>query len=140
MLVNGPSIDGFRGGPLACDAHGVAKYATVDAYIGTLPEPLRLVAQRARTVIDANLKGADSSIRWAHPTWSLGKTPVCYLKAASKHVTFGFWHGASIEDPSGRLESSGEVMAHVKLHTEDDVDPQLFADWLRQARAIEASH
>lgn len=118
----------------------MAKYATVDAYIGALPEPLRLAAQRARTVIDANLNGADSAIRWAHPTWSLGKTPVCYLKAASKHVTFGFWHGASIEDPSGRLESSGEVMAHVKLQTEGDVDPQLFADWLRQARAIEASH
>jgi hypothetical protein len=90
-------------------------------------------------VIDANLKGADSAIRWAHPTWSLGKTPVCYLKVASKHITFGFWQGASIDDPSGRLESSGDVMAHVKLRGEADVDPSLFADWLKQARAIELS-
>ena len=115
----------------------VAKYATVDEYIGALPKPLGNVAERARHVIDANLKGADSAIRWAHPTWSLGKTPVCYLKAASKHVTFGFWHGASIDDPSGRLESSGTVMAHVKLRDESDVDPKLFASWLKQARAIE---
>jgi hypothetical protein len=115
----------------------VAKYATVDEYIAALPKPLGSVAQRARRVIDANLKGADSTIRWAHPTWSLGKTPVCYLKAASKHITFGFWHGASIDDPSGRLESSGNVMAHVKLRDESDIDPKLFANWLRQARAIE---
>jgi hypothetical protein len=115
----------------------VAKYATVDEYIAALPKPLSNVAQSARGVIDANLAGADSAIRWAHPTWSLGKTPVCYLKAASKHVTFGFWHGASIDDPSGRLESSGTVMAHVKLRDESDVDPKLFANWLRQARAIE---
>jgi hypothetical protein len=54
--------------------------------------------------------------------------PVCYLKAASKHITFGFWHGASISDPSGRLESSGEVMAHVKLRNEGDIDTKLFAD------------
>jgi hypothetical protein len=111
----------------------------VDEYIAAIPEPLRTVAMRARQVIDANLKGADSAIRWAHPTWSLGKTPVCYLKAASQHITFGFWHGASIKDPSRRLESSGEVMAHVKLRDEADIDTRLFANWLKQARAIELS-
>jgi hypothetical protein len=132
-----PSIDGFRSLLARAKLPAVAKYATVDEYIGALPKPLGNVAERARHVIDANLKGADSAIRWAHPTWSLGKTPVCYLKAASKHVTFGFWHGASIDDPSGRLESSGTVMAHVKLRDESDVDPKLFASWLKQARAIE---
>ena len=115
----------------------MAKYATVDDYIEALDEPLRTVAAEARAVIDANLHGADSAIKWAHPTWSIGKKPVCYLKAASKHVTFGFWHGASIDDPSGRLETSGEVMAHTKLRSGHDVDPKLFADWLRQARKIE---
>jgi hypothetical protein len=115
----------------------VAKHATVDEYIAALPGPLSAVAQCARDVIDSNLEGAESAIGWAHPTWSLAKTPVCYLKAASKHITFGFWHGASINDSSGRLESSGEVMAHVKLREESDVDPKLFADWLKQARAIE---
>jgi hypothetical protein len=115
----------------------VAKHATVDEYIGALPAPLSDVAADARAVIDTNLEGADSAIKWAHPTWSLGKKPVCYLKAASRHVTFGFWHGASIDDPSGRLETSGEVMAHVKLRDPNDVDEQLFANWLRQAREIE---
>jgi hypothetical protein len=86
--------------PATCDPRTVAKHATVDEYIDAIPEPLRGVASRARQVIDANLKGAESAIRWAHPTWSLGKIPVCYLKAASKHITFGFWHGASINDPS----------------------------------------
>ena len=115
----------------------MAKHATVDEYIEALPGELASVAEAARRVIDARLDGADSAIRWAHPTWSLGKRPVCYLKAASKHVTFGFWHGASIDDPSGRLETSGEVMAHAKLRGEDDVDPALFADWLNQSREIE---
>ena len=117
----------------------MAKYATIDEYIAALPGPLGEVAHRTRKVIDAKLKGADSAIRWAHPTWSLRKTPLCYVKAASKHVTFGFWHGASIDDPSGRLESSGEVMAHVKLREKNDIDARLFANWLKQARAIESS-
>src|SRR5919108_2408633 len=117
----------------------MAKYATIDEYIAAMPAPLADTAAAARRVIDRNLDGAESAIRWAHPTWSVGKQPVCYLKAGSKHVTFGFWHGASIDDPSGRLETSGEVMAHVKLRNEDDIDTNLFASWLKQARTIELS-
>lgn len=117
----------------------MAKHATVDEYIGALSSHLAEVAEQARQAIDENLDGAVPAIRWAHPTWSLGKVPVCYLKAPSQHITFGFWHGASIEDPSGRLESSGEVMAHLKLREPSDVDAALFGDWLRQAREIELS-
>ena len=115
----------------------MAKHATVDEYIAAIPEPLREVAAKARAVIDAELRDASSAIKWSHPTWSIGKAPIFYLKTASRHVTFGFWRGASIDDPSGRLETSGEVMAHAKLHDLDDVDRDLFADWLRQARELE---
>jgi hypothetical protein len=115
----------------------MAEHATVDEYIGSLRAPLAEVARAARDAIDAGLPGAESAIRWAHPTWSLGKHPVCYLKAASAHVTFGFWRGASIADPAGRLQTSGRVMAHAKLRTLGDVDPALFADWLAQARELE---
>ena len=115
----------------------MAKYATIDEYIAALPAELGEVAAAARRVIDARLDGAESAIKWAHPTWSLGKRPICYLKGASKHVTFGFWQGASIDDPSGRVETSGEVMAHVKLREPADVDGQLLSDWLRQARELE---
>ena len=43
---------------------------------------------------------------------------------------------ASIDDPSGRLETSGQVTAHTKLRSVEDVDEELFADWLRQAREL----
>jgi hypothetical protein len=55
----------------------VAKHATIDEYIAALPEPLGETATAARRVIDAHLDGAHSAIKWAHPTWSLGKKPVC---------------------------------------------------------------
>jgi hypothetical protein len=114
----------------------VAKYSTVDEYLAALPAELAETAAAARRAIDAELPDASSAIKWAHPTWSFGKEPVCYLKAASAHLTFGFWKGASIDDPSGRLETSGQVMAHAKLRSPEDVDPQLFAVWLRQAREL----
>jgi hypothetical protein len=112
------------------------KAASVDEYIDALAPDLAAVAARVRAVVDRELRGATSSIKWAQPVWSVGKEPVCYLKAASRHVTFGFWKGASLDDPSGRLESSGEVMAHVKLRSPADVDERLFGRWLRQAREL----
>jgi hypothetical protein len=114
----------------------VERAATVDEYIAALPDPLRDVAAAARAVVDERLDDATSAIKWAHPTWSVGTEPVCYLKAASRHVTFGFWRGAAIDDPSGRLVTSGEVMAHAKLRAAADVDADLFGTWLRQARAL----
>jgi hypothetical protein len=116
----------------------MANHADVDKYIATIPEPLRAIAEAARQVIDADLEDGAAAIRGAHPTWSLGETPVCYLKAASTYITFGFWC-TSIDDPSGRLESFAHVMTHVKLRREADVDKNLFANWLRQVRAITAA-
>jgi hypothetical protein len=110
---------------------------TIDEYIAAMPAELAEIARATRTIIDAGVPDAHSAIKWAHPTWSLGRRPVCYLKAASAHVTFGFWRGASIDDPSGRLRSNGQVMAHVRLRTLDDVDAALFAGWLAQAHALE---
>jgi hypothetical protein len=114
----------------------MARAATVNEYIEALPPNLRELAFTARTVIDQRLEDGTSAIRWAHPTWSIGRTPVCYLKAASRHITLGFWQGASLDDPSGRLESSGTVMAHVKLRAVEDIDEDVFASWLRQAGAL----
>jgi hypothetical protein len=115
----------------------LAKHATVREYIAALPEPLRTIADTAREATDRALPEATNAIRWAHPTWSISKVPVCYLKAASQHITLGFWKGASLDDPSGRLQTSGQVMAHVKLRTLDDVDEALITDWVRQAARLE---
>lgn len=114
----------------------VAKAATVDDYLAGLPEELRVVAAEAWAAIDAGLPQASCAIRWAHPTWSIGKSPVCYLKAASRHLTFGFWKGTSIVDASGRLETGGQVMAHVRLRHVGDIDRELFAGWLAQAAEL----
>jgi hypothetical protein len=115
----------------------MAKHATIDAYIDALPQRLGEIARAARLTIDAALPEAQSAIKWAHPTWSIDGRPICYLKAASQHITFGFWRGAAIDDPSGRLETSGKVMAHAKLRELDDIDKARFTDWVVQARALE---
>ena len=119
----------------------MAKFANVDEYLASLSGPLRDIGEKLAPVIDAVLPGA-GAVWQGHPVWSLGaapgKNPVCLLKAYTSYVTFGFWRGREITDPSGRMDTSGG-MAHVKLRTTDDVDSELFTDWLKQARELELS-
>ncbi|MFB9907646.1 DUF1801 domain-containing protein [Allokutzneria oryzae] len=118
----------------------MAKFATVEDYLASLPESQRRIADKVLPIIERALPGA-GAVWHGHPVWSLGpapgKSPVCFVKAHSAHVSFGFWRGRSVSDPSGRLEPGAREMASVKLRSVDDVDPGLFADWLHQARALE---
>ena len=113
----------------------------VTDHLTGLDAPVAEVAAKLRAVIDAALPEATGA-RWhGHPTWSLGdqpgKAPVCLLKAYASYVTFGLWRGQEIADPSGRLTPGARQMASVKLRTVDEIDPTLFAGWLRQAYELE---
>ena len=116
------------------------KFATVEEYFASLPETLQPVAERLQPMVDAELPGA-GAVWHGHATWSLGeapgKAPVCLVKGYPSYLTFSFWKGQAIDDPSGRLEAGAQQMAGVKLRSVDDFDAELFTRWLRQARSLE---
>ncbi|MEU8002470.1 DUF1801 domain-containing protein [Catellatospora sp. NPDC049111] len=116
---------------------------SITDYLTGLDAALREVGEQARPVIDGALPDAGSAMWHGHPVWGLGENPgrrpICLLKAYTSYVTFGLWRGQEITDPSGRLEAGARQMASVKLRSAADIDPVLFADWLRQARALEAN-
>jgi hypothetical protein len=120
----------------------MAKFATVEDYLTPLPESQRRIADELLPLIETALPGA-GAVWHGHPVWSLGpapgKSPVCYLKAYSTYLTFGFWRGQELNDLSGRLEPGARAMAGVKLRTLADIDPDLFTTWLCKARDMEGS-
>jgi hypothetical protein len=120
----------------------MAKFATVEDYLTSLPESQRQIADKLLPLIEQVLPGA-GAVWHGQPVWSLGsapgKSPVCYIKAYSAYVTFGFWRGQEISDPSGRLEPGARAMVSVKLRTLADIDTDLFTTWLHQARELEES-
>jgi hypothetical protein len=123
----------------------MGKFATIDEYIAALADPLREVSEKMRPIIDGALpKSAVSSVFHAAPTWSVGPERgtglVCYLKAYTKYVTFGFWHGQEIDDKSGRMQPGAREMGQVKLSSVDEIDAKLFKSWLRQAWDIEVAY
>ena len=113
------------------------KYLTVEEYLADRRQPLRDTGEALRTAVAAALPEAEDTLWHGHPTWKLGRIPVCSAKAYTRHLTFGVWQGARVDDPSGRLVPTGaDQMASLKLRVPEDVDGELIARWLHQARDL----
>jgi len=52
------------------------------------------------------------------PTACLGDAAFAYVNVFKAHVSVGFFHGASLRDPTQILQGSGKRMRHVKLTPE----------------------
>ncbi len=115
--------------------------ATLPGYVAALPESQRPTVEKLLSVVESVLPGA-GAIWHGHPVWGLGaapgKSPVCLVKPYASYVTFALWRGQEFIDSSGRLEPGSKTMAGVKLRSVDDIDVNLFSDWLRQALALES--
>jgi hypothetical protein len=49
-----------------------------------------------------------------HPTACVASAAFGYVNVFTSHVNIGFFHGASLEDPSRLLQGTGRFMRHVK--------------------------
>lgn len=72
------------------------------------------------------------AIKWAQPVFELNG-PFGYVKPAKAHVTFGFWRGADLSDPKGKLEGASGRMGHIKLTGPDGIDEAALTALVKQA-------
>ena len=109
---------------------------TIDEYISGLPPRLADVAAALRDLCDRHLRDASSAVMWGGPTWFVTGDPVCYVRATGGEILFGFWNGGSLHDASGRMRAHGSIMGHAVVASVEDVDEELFAAWLDEARGM----
>ena len=104
----------------------------IDTYISELEPPLRDIATRLRSLLDAGLGFEGATIWHGHPVWMAAKTPLAGFKAHTRHVTLMIWHGHGIDDPSGRLTTNAH-MGTLELAVPADLDADAIAGWLASA-------
>jgi len=69
------------------------------------------------------------------PVACVEDAPFGYVNAFKSHVSVGFFHGASIDDPAGLLQGSGKRMRHVKLEPARQPDIVALGDLIAAAYA-----
>ena len=63
------------------------QFESVDDYIASFPPKVQTRLQAARSTIHAAVPGAQESISYAIPTFSIAGRPVVYLAAWKKHIS-----------------------------------------------------
>ena len=63
-----------------------------------------------------------------HPIACVADAAFGYVDAFSAHVSVGFYHGASLDDPAALLQGSGKRMRHVKLRWRQEVNEAALND------------
>jgi hypothetical protein len=104
--------------------------AEINLYIDQAPQAQQAVLKAMRDLIHQTLPDVVESFKWSRPIFSKQKD-FAYLLSNKNYVTFGLNEFQKIKNPQGRLEGTGKSMRHVKLKSMEDIDPKLFAEWLR---------
>lgn len=63
-----------------------------------------------------------------------------YIAVYGSHVNLGFYHGASLTDPTGLLEGTGKKLRHIKLDDVSTATSPAVAALLRAAIADRRRH
>ena len=107
----------------------------VDSWVSEHDPAIRQIAQTLRQLIRSTAPQLRETIKWGNPTYS-GDENIMYLAATDSYVNLGFFNGASLSDPSGRIAGTGKRMRHVKVRALEDVDQAQFESWIREALAL----
>ena len=94
----------------------------VDAWFNDITDPFRLMVRPWFELMRECGPDVRELIHDGMPTACVGDAAFAYVNAFSAHASVGFFHGASLPDPSGLLQGDGKRMRHVKLRPGDGVD------------------
>ena len=111
--------------------------APVLAYIRSLPQPHRAIAERVDTLAARTLPALQRSVKWGMAFYGVGDGWCFSCGGFVGHVKLTFGRGTALEPvPPSAPIGMGRDSRGVDLASVDDLDERQVASWMRQATAI----
>ena len=109
----------------------------VFAYIRSLPQPQRAIAEAVDALAAKALPGLQRSVKWGMAFYGVGDGWCFSCGGFAGHVKLTFGHGTSLEPvPPMSPIGMGKQSRGVDLASVDDLDERQVAAWMKQAAAI----
>ena len=109
----------------------------VFAYIRSLPQPQRGIAERVDALAARTLPGLKRSVRWGIAWYGVGDGWCFCSGGFAGHVKLTFGRGTSLEPvPPAAPIGMGKDSRGVELATAGDLDERQVAAWMKQATAM----
>jgi hypothetical protein len=96
------------------------------------PRNQRLVVSLARLIKDT-APHLTATVKWGQGCWVDDGRPKMFVHPEEDHLQFGFFNGATLEDPEQVLTGKGKYVRHVKVYTRKDINTDILGDLIRQA-------
>ena len=109
----------------------------VFAYIGSLPEPQRSIAERVDALAAETLPGLQRSVKWGMAWYGVGDGWCFACGGFEGHVKLTFGRGTSLTPvPPVAPIGMGKTSRGVDLESVDAIDEAQIASWMTQAAAL----
>jgi hypothetical protein len=109
----------------------------VFAYIASLPEPQRSIAERVDALAAEALPGLQRSIKWGIAWYGVGDGWCFACGGFAGHVKVAFGRGTSLTPvPPATPIGMGKGTRGVEIESVNDIDESLLASWMKQATAL----
>ena len=109
----------------------------VFAYIASLPQPQRGIAERVDALAANTLPGLRRSIKWGMSYYGAGDGWCFCCGGFAGHVALMFVNGAALKPvPPVTPVAMGKSTRGVELKSVDDIDERQIAAWMKQSTAV----
>ena len=121
----------------ASSAKAAAGDRPVFAYIASLPQPQRGIAERVDALAARTLPGLQRSVKWGMSYYGVGDGWCFCCGGFADHVKLMFVNGAALTPvPPVTPVAMGKSTRGVELKSVDDLDARQVAAWMRQVAAM----
>jgi hypothetical protein len=121
----------------ASPAKAAAGDKAVFAYIASLPQPQRGIAERVDALAAKTLPGLQRSIKWGMSYYGVGDGWCFCCGGFAGHVKLMFVNGAALKPvPPVTPVAMGKSTRGVELKSADDLDERRVAAWMKQVTAV----
>jgi hypothetical protein len=109
----------------------------VFAYIASLPQPQRGIAERVDALAARNLPGLQRALKWGVSYYGVGDGWCFCCGGFTDHVKLMFVNGATLKPvPPVTPVAMGKSTRGVELKSVDDLDERQIAAWMIQIAAV----
>ena len=109
----------------------------VFAYIASLPEPQRGIAERVDALAARTLPGLQRSVKWGMSYYGVGDGWCFSCGGFARHVKLMFINGVALKPvPPLTPVGMGKSTRGVELESVDDLDERQVAAWMKQVAAV----
>jgi len=107
------------------------------AYIASLPQPQRGIAERIDALAAKTLPGLQRSVKWGMAYYGVGDGWCFCCGGFAQHVKLMFVNGVTLKPvPPVTPVAMGKSTRGVEIETLEEIDERQLAAWMRQIAAV----